>query len=663
MKSSVLDRLPILRILVPYALGIILAWHAPSWVWVTAVAAAGIICYVALVLVSRTPQARYAARMWFSMPIVLMAVALGGATTLVRRPSTLDLQQINGRPLELLIENITYRDFSMAMDVRLVDASRRAPHILLTTRGCDYRLRAGDVVTIPGQLHEVTNNGNPDEMDYRQYLADKGILYQQHIDVRRLQVTGHHDNLQTFLGRLRHQVERHVLASTLAPEVQHFVIALLVGDRSFIETETRLAYSRSGVAHVLALSGLHMGIIVLLLWWLFLPLDYLGARKFRLVITLCCITAFVFFTGASPSVVRSAVMVGFTFAGLMFFRRNNAMNALLVAALLILYISPQALRSVGFQLSFITVATILLFVPRLDNVRNSVVAWVAGTAITSVVAMLSTLALTAYYFHSVALLSVVANVLMLPIVPVFLTLATSFLLVCVTAGEMTWLNKLLEWCYAPMDAVTGWISHLSWGHVEGIYVTGVDVCCYFAFLLMVYAIWRRPERRLLWLLASLVLLVGVVNRWWLHSHTAVSGKVVFNTYNATPIMHFNNVRATVWVPDNNDFDLEGFERRQAAFLAHYGIKSVELGGDTLYTMNHGCVVFDDCLLVTRRFHGHVDKILKSIPTGKRLRVVLSGSIYEKEHDRLAHEFDSVGVSFESMRHSGALVRFDNETGR
>lgn len=665
MKPSPASQLPILRILAPFVLGILLAWRVPSWWWVAVMAGTGVAGYAALWLVSRSPQARYAARVWFTLPIILMGIALGGATTLVRRPHTIDLRQINNRPVEVMINDITFRDFSMMMDVQLTGGDRHSPHILLTTRGCDYRLRAGDVVTIPGRLQAVANNGNPDEMDYRQYLADKGILYQEHIDVRRLQPSGHHDNWPARLCNLRHRMERRILASTLEPEVQHFVIAMLVGERRFIDNETRQAFSRSGVAHVLALSGLHLGIITLLLWWLFLQLDYLGARKLRLAITLCCIAAFVFFTGASPSVVRSAVMVGFSFAGLMFFRRNNALNALLVAALLILYFSPQALRSVGFQLSFITVASILLFAPRLERVRNRVLAYVAGTVITSVVAMLSTLALTAYYFHGVALLSVVANLLVLPIVPVFLMLAALFLVVCATGGEMTWLNTLLEWCYTPMDAVTGWLSHLSWGHIDRVFVTGIDVFCYFMFILLAYAIWHKPRRRMLWLLASLVLVAAGVNRWWLHTHTPRSGRVVFNTYNATPIMHFNHARAMLWVPDASDFDLEGFEHRQAAFLAHHGIEHVELGLDSLYTLHQGCVVFDDCLLVTRRFHGHVDKILKitTAGKGKRLHVVLTGSIYEKEHDRLAHECDSVGVPYTTMRRSGAIVKFDVERGQ
>lgn len=654
--TSFLSRFPVLRILLPFVLGVVLSrYGVPGWLSLI-LASLGVSGYVALLALSRSPDRRYAMRPLFVVPVFLVALSLGLATERLHRPTPLDVSSLNGRELTVRVNDVTYSDFSMSIDASFCGQPHGVSHLLLTTRGCDYTLRAGDVLSIPGCIEEVTNNGNPDEIDYRQYLADKGIVYCEHIDVREIRKTGHTHHLASHMSDIRRQLQSLIFASKLSPPVQNFVVALIVGNKRFLDDSTRESFSQAGVAHVLALSGLHMGIITLLLWWLLLPLDYCGHSKLRLVVTLVAVMAFVWFTGASPSVVRAAIMVAFSFAGLMFFRRNHPLNALFVAILLILFFMPQSLWSVGFQLSVVTVSAILLLVPSFTALRSRLLAYVVGTVVTSAVCMMTTMALTAYYFHSISLLSVIANLLLLPLLPVFMVLAAVFVVLCAIGLEWPLVNTLLTWCHSIFTQITQWLAGLSFSHVDNIYVTAFAVWAYFVLLFLVW-LWIGRRKRRAGLLALAVLLVMIAHNWWVSASTPRSGLVLFNTYNATPIMRFDNHHARLWIPDNDDYDLTAFKRQHVGFLAHYGITSLEMEDHPTATLDHGCVHLGEYVIVTRRFRKHVDKLQEFLGTRGVKQIVLSGDIYYKDLARLTSELDSVGLPYHSMKRDGAIAEY------
>jgi competence protein ComEC len=150
-------------------------------------------------------------------------------------------------------------------------------------------------------------------------LHSKGIRYEQHLPVGDIRKVGLSPTLITRLAEVRRALASKVFNSMLSPGAQHFVVALLLGDSHYIDKMTRAEFSTAGIAHVLALSGLHVGIIALLIYWLLFPLDYMGLKKLRLALTLAAIVLFAVFTGLSPSVVRATVMTGFVFASLIFY--------------------------------------------------------------------------------------------------------------------------------------------------------------------------------------------------------------------------------------------------------------------------------------------------------------------------------------------------------
>ena len=684
MPSSVLSRVPALRILVPLMAGILFhqLWHC---VWLPiALIILSIVAYALLSRHRHSPQRLLQYRPYLTVPLLIIAFSLGWLAAIVHCPPHLSAEQRHDRTLTGRIHALEYTDFSMRLTIDVLDADLPPCRVLVTTRGCDYTARAGDIVTWHAALEEIRNNGNPDETDYaRLMLHNKGIRYEQHLPADHVSKTGHSPTLTTRLANLRRSLENKVFNSMLSPGCQHFVVALLLGDSHHIDKETREEFSTAGIAHVLALSGLHVGFIVLLISLLLYPLDYIGLKKWRLAITLGCIILFAMFTGLSPSVVRATVMTGFVVASLIFYRRSVSLNALAMAALVILVFSPSDLFNAGFQLSFITVGALLLFarVPERLRSRKPWVNYLTASVIASLIAMLATIALSAHYFHTVSLMSVVANILGLIALPVFMVLAALFMLVAAAGMQWHWLDWSLDAIYRYIHGVAQAINATPMSHLSGVYVSTVGVVLYFAIMgLLIMWLYRRNHRYLL--LAGAVLAIALGHSAWVDWHTPHKGLVVFNSYTSTPVFYYECGKGYVWIPDDEDTDLNEFRRYHAEFLARRNISDLtlvpddstlrlndalfkppyaHLMGRRLLAVGRGrwkTATTDtqqtvDDIIVTKRYHGTTGK-LKELFNFKRL--IISGAQQPDAIETMQHQCDSLGITHHALERQGALMQ-------
>lgn len=668
-----------LRILLPFMLGILLHrwWHC--WWAPLSLLALAVLGYLMMARKAHTPAGRLKLRPFFIVPLAVAAIALGWIAAVIHCPPRLDDEARSGRVLVGRVTDLQHTDFSMRLTIDLLDESLPPCRVMVSTRGCDYTMQPGDVVAWQGNLSEVGNLGNPDEMDYAALLMDQqGIRYQQHIPLQQMAKVGHAPTFMTRMAVTRHRLTLKVLNSRLSAPAQRFVTALLLGDSSLIDKATRQQFAAAGVAHVLALSGLHIGIIALIIWWLLFPLDYLRLKKLRLVITLAAITLFAVFTGLSPSVVRATVMTAVAFVSIILYRRSVALNSLAVAALVILVFSPSALYSVGFQLSFVTVGAVLLAQPSQAISKRH--RWARGlitTAITSLVAMLATVALTAHYFHTVSLMSVLTNLLVLPVMPVFMVLGALFLLV--TAGGMTWpgLNAAIDGIHHYITWTTKVAGGLPFSHINGVYVSTFGVIAYFvALLLITLWLYRRQYRYLMAAGATVVLMLA--HSLWTDYNTPRQGLVIFNAYSSTPLLYYNDGVGYVWTPDDEETDSISFARYYAGFLARHRIGQLELIADD-DSLSHGDAAlrppyaflmgrrfmavgygkwktmstdlrldFND-IIVTKRYHGSITKLQELYSFD---RIVISGAHHEG--NRLLKECDSLHIAVHDLSTQGAL---------
>ena len=690
-NSSMLSRLPVLRLLVPLIIGILAFRVSHSLLFPAIFVSLAIVVLIVVAYSKKTAYNALRLKSIHIVPLTLFMVAVGWFAAYVSSPPEVDVDKLRGQVCAARVETVDFNEKSMVMQVKLLTAqddlgekaSLRDVHISLSTRGCDYDMSPGDVIVFALDLKRVRNQGNPDEMDYASYLYNKGVIYRQHLDLDKIVRTGSSHTLITRANGLRQDLEHKILNSQLHPSTQNMMIAVLLGNDDFIDPATRENYSVVGVAHVLALSGLHVAIIALLLWFFLFPLDYLHAKKLRLVFTLLLLIGYDIVTGLSPSVVRSTVMVAFVFMSTLFYRKSTPLNSLAAAALLILVFSPGSLYSVGFQLSFITVSALIIFYQAFEikYPSNKLLKYFYSLFLTTVVAMISSTILTAYYFNTLSVMTVISNFIILPIFPVFMIVGAVVLLLLAMGGSLGWLNGILDWMTSFINGSVNWLSTWSFGHSE-VYVTWVAVIIYYAVLIMLF-LWIS-RRNFRWLLvAGVLVIIGVAHSIIVDASIPRKGMVVFNSYNSTPVLYYSHGNALLWVPDvENDFDIESFKRYHKAFLAHYNIDSLKLVDSTMCVLDDGMVnhpyasmcskeimsvgkghwkkyepgvsgaVKFDVLLVTKQYHSTIAKARELFNVRS---VILSGDIYDDNVPALEKECQQLGVPYYSIKSRGAYV--------
>ena len=349
----------------------------------------------------------------------------------------------------------------------------------------------GDVLLVETQVHRGGKSGN---FDYGLYLRRQGIVGTCWALRRNWQLIGHEDDmdLKGLAKRSQYFLYQQYRKMGIEGQELGIISALTLGYREDLDKDVQRAFSASGAMHVLAVSGLHTGIVWgIVMWILTLGVLYkpLWEDKFRRwllnISTIVLIWAYAFLTGLSPSVMRSALMLTFWALSSLLEQQTSRWNPLLAAAVVILIVNPLALWSVSFQLSFAAVAGIMLFGSSMQQAvvsKGRVWQSVSGLLIVSLAAQLGTMPLTLHYFGQTSNYFALTNLIVVPMAGILLSLGFSTLAMSWCAvGE--WLGWATKWCTWLLNQAVQWIEslpystthmHLSeWG-VIGIY--GAIIC-------------------------------------------------------------------------------------------------------------------------------------------------------------------------------------------
>ncbi len=323
-----------------------------------------------------------------------------------------DLQKINGK-----------RRFLFA--AHRINVSR---HLGYETQGLIYvytedsTLSYGDEVRIFGSYRQMRSKRNPGEFDYAQYMAWHGIYGTLHAH----NVSSNGKNVGNPLTKYFFLPIKHFVGTlnqkTLSPVSAAIATGLTVGERSDIPQEVIQAFSLSGTIHILSISGLHVAFVAALLMGIF-ALFRIPYRA-RVIATIVSLFLYAGIAEFVPPVLRSAVMASVVLAGTLFERKTNVINSLLVSLLILLWLDPNSLFDIGFQLSFMAVLSMVLIYPKLENWARQLGLYEDGQTwrekilaltMVSIAAQIGSIPLTSYYFYKIPMTAVLANVLIVPL--------------------------------------------------------------------------------------------------------------------------------------------------------------------------------------------------------------------------------------------------------
>jgi competence protein ComEC len=448
---------------------------------------------------------------------------------------------------------------------------------------CTLQKKSGSVpglnqrIFLKTNFKEIKNFGNPFEFDYKTYMNRNGYFYTAFVDSGNWFIKGKnsHFSLTMWALEIRDMILNYYKQLNLPPSSFAVISALTVGDKRYLDDETKMAYVNSGTIHILAVSGMHVGLLFWLLQQLFRPLMFFKKGKLlRSIAVLVFIWIYALITGLTPSVVRASVMFSFWIIGDTSNRKTNIYNTICASAFLLLIIDPDTIYDVGFQLSYLAVIGIVVFYKDIFNwfyVKNFVLKHVWSWIAVSLAAQLFTLPVTLYNFHQFPNYFLLSNIIALPLSTVILygSLATllviPFKFLWIPAG---WFLKILiGW----MNGVLIWIEHLPFSISKGIWISEfmtvllfgiiISFCCYIYF--------KRTVFVYILLTGSILFSLNIfIKRYKIeHSHEIA----LFNEPRSFSL-YIRNGHKSLWIKDSISFN---DERVLKPIRDHMALKEID----------------------------------------------------------------------------------------
>jgi len=371
---------------------------------------------------------------------------------------------------------------SYKMTVEILEAISGEKHISINKGAIVYspltfhhtRLLYGDVLILPGTWERVPGPANPRQFDYSRYLAGQDVFYQSYIERDRIGVL---DTTPSFsLSRWIHTVRRSLVNKLrdLSLDGQELAVAsaLLIGYRDELDPEIKTSFSRVGAMHILSVSGLHVGIVFVMIGKLLFFLKKTGWQRWLKFLTILAFLWFyAFLSGFSPSVLRATVMFSFLLPGTIWNLSSNTYNTIALSAFFLLLTEPLLLFDIGFQLSYLAVLGIIYLYGRMRYwwiPRNAALRWLWSATAVSLAAQAFTTPLTLYYFGQFPNYFLPANLLIVPL--------SGFVIYAgVAALAFSWvpylaplLGMALKYSVLLMNRIIRIIEHLPYSYADNL---------------------------------------------------------------------------------------------------------------------------------------------------------------------------------------------------
>lgn len=398
--------------------------------------------------------------------------------------------------------------------------------------GKPMKFSYGDHLLVNGAPAAVKAPSNPNTFDYRRYLSFKNIFHQQFANPDDIVLLSPGEPGLTMAAYQSRMYCQRALSKFIEGRQERAIaLALVIGVTDEVDQDLMGAFSATGVMHVLAVSGLHVGILYMIILMLTAPLKKLKHGKLWIgFLSLGVLWFYAMVTGLSPSVMRAATMFSLMAVGKMMDRSTNVYNTLAVSAFVLLCADPLMLMSVGFQLSYLAVAGIVYFHPRLHRLIEPS-SWLGRKAwemtSVSVSAQLATVPLGLYYFHQFPVYFMLANLLVIP--ASFLVLVGGLLLLAVSAftPAASMLGWLLEQIIHLMNTVVLRLETLPFSVVEVPDISVVQ--CVLLFLALFSFIALFHFKKFQYLLAGVLSLTAYSALQW-YQYRSISRETEVTVY-------------------------------------------------------------------------------------------------------------------------------------
>jgi competence protein ComEC len=378
-----------------------------------------------------------------------------------------------------------------------------------------YALKYGDLIVTNAKFSKIKNTGNPNCFDFETYCQLQNSPYSIYIKGSNFQRIAQQANwIQQLIYSSRDACVLWLKTYIPGPLEAGVCEALLIGYKDDLDKNLQLSYSRTGIVHILAISGMHLGLLFFLLDKLLFFLDASKRKRFvKAIILLAFLWFFSLMTGASGSVIRAAVMFSFIIIGKLLERNTSIYNLLAAAAFSILALQPATLFDVGFQLSYIAVIGIIILQQPInawfyfkDKIRTAIWSMIA----VSIAAQILAFPICLFYFHQFPNLFLPANLIAIPLSTIILYGELLVLICCPFPSLAHIVGQLVSYLTHFMNTAVQYIDHFSFAVSDAIPFSAWDtLLLYIGIVLLCISLLNQNKKILKYFFCILVLFVLV----------------------------------------------------------------------------------------------------------------------------------------------------------
>lgn len=340
-------------------------------------------------------------------------------------------------------------------------------------------LKYGDLLLIPATYHSIDPPYNPGEFNYKSYLGDRQIYYQSFLSDNEFHLLGRGQGnpIILFALDLRKQLVEKYEQFLPDKSAAAFASTLILGYRAELSRELVEAYSKTGTMHVLSVSGMHVGIVFLVLTAVLRFMNRTkSTRLIRAVLIISVIWFYALLTGFSAPACRAAVMLSFIVLGKALNKHQNTYNLIAISAFFLLMFNPFYLVDAGFQLSYLAVTGLVYFHPRIYQsiyIKNKLADYVWSYSALSVAAQLATFPFSIYYFHQFPVYFLISNLFI--VFPVALIMYTGIVFMFIPfPAVLYYVGLFLNWLINFTNNILFFIENLPYSSVDGIWINAFE---------------------------------------------------------------------------------------------------------------------------------------------------------------------------------------------
>lgn len=603
-----LQNYPVLRVLLPFSIGIGVAYFS-RWTFST-IYLIGMLCFLWAAAYVFYALSKYKTQWVASILIQFLFMVAGFQLSNFRFQNVIsdaekELLENNRYWLAKIVEHPVEKEktYKVVAEMQQDLNHHNFKHKTILYLGKTETLRPqyGNLLIFNAQLSEIENSNNPYSFDYKTFMARKSIFYSAYIPKGQWQIIGNFA-INPVID-LSYKIQRHLsqifAQAGMDGDEYSIITAILLGNDETMNPALKQSYAAAGVSHILCVSGMHVGIIFMILDFLLRPLEFNPRTKIlKTIILMLFIWIYACITGLSPSVTRAASMFSFVSIGSLLKRNTNIFHSLFASLFILLVINPLLLFELGFQLSYLAVFGIVIFqgkIVALWTPQSKIVQYFWNLISVSIAAQLSTFPLSIYNFGQFPNYFLLANMAVIAlsfIVVVSGVVLLAFSFIPAISAIVTWILtheiKLMNFIICSIENLPGAVT-------RNISISWMQMLLFYWIIIAFFLLFQRKKKFYYWsglgALAVVVLLFDFDKYQTQHieSYTIYDiGKgaaVGFNHYGKV-IIFSDSIRNKNH--PNYHFAIENQERKER-------FESVIVPFDSIFYQNEFLIKQGDCV--------------------------------------------------------------------